>query len=156
MARWLDSICGFCWKNDMRSKKNFREAIIQVVRYGVVGVINNFLGYLIYLGLTWRWLDPKAAVSLLYPIGVIIGYFGHAKYSFSYQGSATDGVVRYAIAHCIGYGLNILILWAFADKMYFPHQVVQAVAIIVVAGALFILFRFFVFTRKTTISSGSR
>ncbi len=39
----------------------------QVVRYGVVGVLNNLLGYLIYLLVTWLWLDPKIALIFSAP-----------------------------------------------------------------------------------------
>lgn len=118
----------------------------QVVRYGVVGVLNNLLGYLIYLVVTWLWLEPKLAITLLYPVGAFTAYFGHAKYSFSYRGRTTHGLLRYIIAHLIGYGVNVLLLYVFSDRLHFPHQAVQAVAVFVVAGVLFLLFRFFVFS----------
>ena len=117
----------------------------QVVRYGKVGVLNNLLGYLIYLMLTWLWLDPKLAVTLMYPIGAVTAYFGHAKYAFSYTGCRWHGILRYALAHLIGYGANIGILHVFSDYLGYPHQMVQAVAICAVAGILYLLFRYFVF-----------
>ena len=120
----------------------------QIVRYGVVGVLNNLLGYLIYLFLTWLWLDPKIAVTLLYPIGATTAYFGHARYAFSYQGHITHGFARYAAAHVIGYGANIFLLYLFVDILQYPHQLVQAAAIFVVAGILFLLFRYFVFPNQ--------
>ena len=120
-------------------------ALRQVIRYGVVGVINNLLGYLIYLLITYYWLDPMVAVSLLYPVGVITGYFGHSKYAFAYQGKNTHALLRYLIAHLISYGVNLLLLYIFWEKLNFPHQLVQAAAIFIVAGVLFILFRYFVF-----------
>lgn len=120
----------------------------QVVRYGVVGVLNNLLGYLIYLLVTWLWLDPKMAVTLMYPIGAVTAYFGHARYSFAYIGRTSHGIARYVIAHLIGYGANISILYLFSDRLGYPHQMVQAVAIVAVAGILYILFRYFVFPQR--------
>ncbi len=120
-------------------------ALRQIIRYGVVGVLNNLLGYLIYLLITFYWLDPMVAVSLLYPVGAITAYFGHSKYAFSYQGKNTHALVRYIIAHLIAYGVNILMLYILWDKLKLPHQIVQAVAIFVCAGVLFLLFRYFVF-----------
>jgi putative flippase GtrA len=117
----------------------------QVVRYGVVGVLSNLLGYLIYLLVTWLWLDPKMAVTLLYPIGVVISYFGHARYSFAYTGRTAHGIVRYTIAHLVGYGVNISMLYLFSDQLAYPHPLIQAIAIFVVAGILFLLFRYYVF-----------
>jgi putative flippase GtrA len=123
--------------------------IAEMRKYGVVGILNNLLGYLIYLFVTWFWLDPKIAVTLMYPIGVATAYFGHAKYSFSYKGRHSNGLVRYAIAHLIGYGANIGMLYLLWNQLGYPHQLVQAVAIFVVAGVLFFLFRYFVFPQSS-------
>jgi putative flippase GtrA len=119
----------------------------QMLRYGMVGALTNFLGYLIYLLITALWLDPKVAVTLMYPIGALIGYAGHARYSFAYSGRNSYGFLRYVIAHLIGYGVNIGLLYFFSDRLGYAHQLVQAVAIVVVAGVLYVLFRYFVFPK---------
>ena len=121
---------------------------VQVARYGVVGVVNNFLGYLIYLLVTWLGVDPKVTVSMFYPMAAAIGYFSHAKYSFSHKGRHRVAMPRYVIAHVIGYLTNMALLYIFVDKLLYPHQLVQLVAIIVVAGVLFLLFRYFVFPSR--------
>jgi putative flippase GtrA len=127
---------------------DYRMLLKQVVRYAVIGALNNMLGYLIYLLVTWLWLDPKLAVTLMYPIGAVTAYFGHARYSFAYIGRTSHGIARYTIAHLIGYGANIGMLYLFSDRLGYPHQMVQAVAIVAVAGILYILFRYFVFPQR--------
>jgi putative flippase GtrA len=122
--------------------------LMQVVRYGVVGVANNFLGYLIYLLVTWLWLDPKVAVSLFYPLAATMGYFSHAKFSFSHNGRHRDAIPRYIVAHVVGYLTNIILLYVFVDVLLYPHQLVQIMAMIIVAGELFLLFRYYVFPDK--------
>ena len=122
----------------------------QIIRYGIVGVLNNLLGYFIYLFVT-LWLDPKIAISLLYPVGAIIGYFGHSKYSFSYQGENKRSLWRYVVANLVGYSVNFMLLYVFWEKMHFPHQAVQAAAIFICAGVLFLLFKFFVFSKVELI-----
>ena len=124
------------------SSKSFDN---QFIRYALVGAFNNIRGYLIYLLITSYWLEPKVAVSLMYPIGAGIAYFGHARYSFAYKGATTPGVARYVIAHTLGYVSNIGILYFLSDQLGWPHQVVQVMAIFLVAGILFFLFRYFVF-----------
>ena len=130
------------------NNSKFAAMLGQVRRYGIVGVLNNLLGYLIYLFITWFWLDPKIMVTLMYPIGAVTAYYGHAKYAFSYNGRHSHGLVRYIIAHLIGYGTNIGMLYLFWNQLGYPHQLVQAVAIVVVAGVLFLLFRYFVFSER--------
>ncbi len=129
----------------MKALRSKFPVLYQIIRYGIVGVLNNLLGYLIYLLITFFWLDPKVAVSILYPIGATTAYFGHAKYSFSYQGNHTNAVLRYAFAHFVGYSVNVFMLFILSDKLKFSHQAVQALAIVVVAGILFLMFRYFVF-----------
>jgi putative flippase GtrA len=119
--------------------------LLQIARYGVVGVLNNLLGYLIYLLLTWLWLEPKLAVTLLYPIGALTGYFGHAKYAFAYEGRHFHGLLRYLGAHLVGYSVNVSLLYVFSDRMLLPHQAVQAAAIVVVGGLLYVLYKYWVF-----------
>ena len=119
--------------------------LFQVVRFGLVGVLNNLLGYLIYLVVTWFWLEPKLAVTLLYPVGALTAYLGHAKYAFAYQGAHSHGLLRYIVAQLFGYTVNVLLLFIFVDRLHFPHQAVQAAAIFIVGGLLYLLFRFWVF-----------
>ena len=131
----------------MRLSIQRSAGIYQLIRYGVVGVINNLIGYLIYLLVTFFGLEPKMAITLFYPIGVLIGYFSHFKYSFAYQGKHRFAIIRYGIAHIIGYGINFMMLLILVDKFKFLHQEVQALAIFVVASALFLMFRYFVFPK---------
>ncbi|WP_340150534.1 GtrA family protein [uncultured Sneathiella sp.] len=119
--------------------------IYQMFRYAIVGVLNNLLGYVVYLLVTYFWLEPKVAVTILYPIGVLIAYFSHAKYSFSHQGDHAWAIVRFFVSYFICYWLNLSMLYFFSDKLGYPHQIVQAVAIVVVGGVLFLLLKFFVF-----------
>lgn len=116
----------------------------QFIRFGVVGVATNMLGYLVYL-LVALWVEPKLAVTLLYPIGVLTGYAGHARYAFDYEGGHGHGLARYLVAHAMGYGLNMLLLAVFVDRLGFAHQLVQFVAIFVVGAFLFVLYRLWVF-----------
>lgn len=126
--------------------------IAELKKYGVVGILNTLLGYLIYLFLTWFWLDPKIVVMLMYPIGAVTAYFGHARYSFSYNGNHLHSVLRYIIAHLIGCAINVGMLYLFWNRLGFSHQLVQAVAIVVGAVILFFLFRIFVFPKRYLVS----
>jgi len=117
----------------------------QLFRYAIVGTLNALCGYLIYLLITWLWLDPKVAVSLMYPLGAALGFRSHAKYSFGHLDRNLASIARYLVAHLIGYAINVGLLYILVDLLGYPHQLVQLIAIVTVAGVLFILFRYFVF-----------
>ena len=117
----------------------------QIIRYGVVGLLSNLLGYLVYLLITWLGVDPKLTVTLFYPLAATIAYSGHAKYSFSYKGGHAGGFSRYVVVHVFGYLLNITTLYFFVDVLFYPHQLVQLCNIFLVAGFLFVAFKYFAF-----------
>jgi len=123
----------------------------QLIRYGIVGVANNLVGYLVYLLFTWLWLDPKVAITLLYPVAALTAYFGHSKYSFLHKGRHSDAMPRYVIAHIIAYLTNLIILYVFVDKLSFPHQFIQFLAMFVVAGVLFLQFKYYVFLNRSSL-----
>lgn len=133
---------------DLKTFASAFPLLRQAIRYGFVGVLHNLLGYLLYLLVTFLGADPKLAITVLYPVGATAAYFGHLKYSFTYRGRYANALPRYALAHLVGYGVNFTMLFIFSDKLKLPHQAVQASAVLVVAGVLFLMFKYFVFPRS--------
>ena len=120
--------------------------IYHLLRYGIVGVLNNLLAYAIYLLVTYFWLDPKLTITLLYPVGIAVAYFTHAKYSFTERSGGNWGIFRFLISYLFVYVVNIFMLNVLADRLGFPHQIVQIFAIIVISAILYLLLKYFVFT----------
>lgn len=117
----------------------------QLLRYGLLGITINLAGYLVYLLVTFLGVTPKITMTVLYCVGTTAGFWGNRKLIFSHQGSVVGAGVRYIIAHGFGYLINLSILVVFVDQLGYTHQWVQAVAVFVVAGYLFLVFKFFVF-----------
>ena len=126
----------------------------QLVRYAAVGLASNLAGYLVYLMVTWSGVAPKLAMTALYFLGATLSYLGNRRWTFAHQGNASASVARFAIAHLLGYLLNLGILIVFVDRLGYPHQWVQGTAIFVVAFFLFVLFRFFVFPHESNLYRG--
>ena len=120
----------------------------QLIRYGLVGIASNLTAYLVYLLITWLGVTPKLAMSIVYLAGASIGFAGNRYWAFSHSGSLACSAARYTLAHLCGYLLNLFILSVFVDHFGYAHQLVQAAAILIVAGFLFILFKYFVFSNN--------
>ncbi|WP_250548185.1 GtrA family protein [Pseudomonas hormoni] len=118
---------------------------MQLIKYGAIGVASNVLGYLIYLFVTYCGIPPLLAMTLLYSVGAIVGFVGNRHLTFSYSGSPLASGFRYVLVHMVGYFLNLTLLLVFVEHLGYPHQIVQAVAIFIVAAFLFVAFKFFVF-----------
>ena len=125
----------------------------QLFRYSLVGIANNLLFFFVYLLITYFGAEPKIFLTFAYPVGAAIGFFVNRQLAFAHKGAVLKSGFRYFIAHLFGYLINLLILVTFVDRLSYPHQWVQAVAIFVVAGFLFVAFKYFVFSNSKNCSS---
>ena len=122
-----------------------RQSVFQLFRYGVVGLISNLIIYLLYLFFTYFGTEPKLAMTIVYLIGASISFFGNKSFTFNDKGGVFDSIVRYIMIHILGYLLNLSVLIVFVDKLGYSHQIVQGIAIFLVAAFLFVSFKWFVF-----------
>jgi putative flippase GtrA len=123
-----------------------KPVLWQLVRFGIAGVLTNVAGYGVYLMLThWTALGPKLTMSLLYAIGVGLSFTANRFWVFTTDERIAVTLRRFLAAHALGYMTNWLMLWGLVDRLGYPHSLVQAAAILVVAALMFILMRTFVF-----------
>jgi putative flippase GtrA len=123
--------------------------IHQLIRYAVIGTASNLIGYLVYLLLTFFLVGPKIAMTLVYLTGATVGYFGNRQWTFTHTGKSLLTLIKYIVAHALGYTINFILLYVFVDRLSYPHQAVQFVAICVVAGVLFLVYKKLVFSIST-------
>ncbi len=120
----------------------------ELLRFGIVGVAHNLLGYLAYLLITWLGTDPKIAVAILYPIGTAVSFFANRQWTFADKGHVGQSMSQYVGMHAFGYFLNIFILYVGVDLLQFPHQLVQLFAIGFLAVLFFLISKFLIFNER--------
>lgn len=121
-------------------------ALLQLLRYGVVGFFTNAVGYLLYFFATAEGLEPKLAMTVIYVMGILVNFWGNRWFTFLDKSSIARVGVRYLYIQMIGYLLNLALLGLFVDLLKFPHEFVQAAAIFVVALFLFLASKYYVFS----------
>lgn len=121
------------------------RSLRQLIRYGIVGVAQNAVGYGIYLFFTWLGADPKLVVGVSYPLAMLVSFLGNKKYTFAHKGGMAGAGGRFLLAHACSYGINLGMLAICVDWLGYPHQFVQLAAIFVCAGFLFLALKFYVF-----------
>ena len=117
----------------------------QFVRYAIVGLASNLIGYLLYIVLTSVGIGPKLAMSVLYAVGVLQTFVFNKNWSFGFNGAATPALVRYAAIYALGYVINFVILLWLVDKSGLPHQWVMAGLVVFMAVFFFAGQKFWVF-----------
>jgi putative flippase GtrA len=130
--------------------QHWRPMSRPILRYAVVGVAGNFIGYAAYLALTWLGVPFKLAMSFLYALSICFSFLGNRNWAFEHRGNVVGAAWRFGLAHAAGYLLNLGLLTVFVDKLGYPHEWVQAAAIFVVGGFLFVVFKLFVFRHYQT------
>lgn len=124
-------------------------------RYGLVGIASNLSGYALFVLITYWGTGPKIAMTLLYVVGAMFGFLGNRQWAFCHEGALLGCGARYVMAHVLGYLIKFFMLFIFVDRLGYSHQWVQAGAIIVVAGILFVVFKYFVFPKVKRFGSDS-
>ncbi len=134
---------------DVLHHRGLSTTLRQLLRFGVIGLLQNGIGYGLYLILTLAGLPPKPTMTFLYLAGATASFLANRRFTFGHTGKLTHAGIRFMLAHLGGYLINLLLLWWLVDQNGYPHQWVQACAIFVVAAYLFVSFRFFVFPAKS-------
>lgn len=134
---------------DVLRHRSLSTTLRQLFRFGVIGLLQNGIGYGLYLVLTLAGLPPKPTMTFLYLAGATVSFLANRRFTFGHTGKLTHAGIRFMLAHLGGYLINLLLLWWLVDQNGYPHQWVQASAIFVVAAYLFVSFRFFVFPAKS-------
>jgi len=116
----------------------------QVIRYLIVGVASNLIGYLFYLALTRLGVGHKTAMSCIYVIGAAISFYLNRRWTFRAARPIRAGLARYLLALALGYLLNLAWLYIFVDLLGWRHELVQAGAIVVIAVYFFMINKYYV------------
>lgn len=125
-----------------------RNTLGQLIRYGVVGVLSNAVGFMLYLAITAAGMPPLAAMSLLYAVGVMQTFIFNKRWSFRHEGRSRATFIRYCATYAIGYVVNLITMHVLVNQFGLPHQLVQGALIFAVAGLLFLLQKFWVFRNE--------
>src|SRR5690606_6867193 len=120
----------------------------QFSRFVFVGICANGVLYIAYLAMTWAGVGPKAAMSMLYLLGVLQTFFVNRGWTFRHTGTLAGTFPRYVVTYAVGYALNYSMLFLLVDRWGWHHEWVQAGAAVLVAIFVFILQRKWVFPRR--------
>jgi putative flippase GtrA len=129
-------------------RKLITPEIEKIIRFGIVGLASNAIGYGLYLLFTWLGVPYLIVTTVLYIIGTIMGYFGNKKFTFGDTQQIHKTIFWYVLTCLGGYIILYAMLYVFVGRMHVFHAYVQLAAIVVVAVYLFFMMRFVVFKER--------
>ena len=122
----------------------------QFIVYASNGLILNLIGYLLYLALTESGFSPFISVSITYPMGILLSYHLHSRYTFKNEKERKDfkSIFKYTFIYVTGYFLNIIVLVFLHKIILLSHEFAQIIAIAIASIYFFMANKFWVFKRK--------
>lgn len=123
----------------------------QLLRYGVVGVVNTCVGYaLFWVGLRLFGLGPNAANAVSYAICLCLSFMLNRSFVFNSAGPAKHAAWRFALAFCVAFSLNQAILWGLLWGGWLSPEIAQLFAMVAYTVLFYLLSKFFVFRDTRT------
>lgn len=128
-----------------------KQTLKQLFLYGITGVVLNLFGFVLYLLITRFGVEPKLAMTCLYGVGVVTSFFANKYLVFRRQYAGYEVFIKFCMAHIVGYIINFLLLYYFYNLLGFAHEIVQFVAMFLVALYLFVVFKLLVFHKPISL-----
>jgi putative flippase GtrA len=106
--KWADRTLPSIYEESSPSTRPFGETI----RFGVVGITNTSVDFLLFLSLTsiWSW-NVLAAQTVSYLFGLVNSYIWNRKVTFKSQEKPNSGeILRFISVNLVSYLISILVL----------------------------------------------
>ena len=122
-------------------------SINQIIRYGSVGIITNFIGYAMYIGIANIIGVPPPIAAIVSGFLVIgISYYLNRRFSFAREGKGMNLAVKYYILYLSSILLHSLVIFVFSNLLGFPHEIIAGISLVIISFALFIIQKNILFT----------
>lgn len=127
--------------------KKFKKTIIQFIKFGMVGVINTTLSYLITnVGYYVLGLHQQICNVIAFIITVFISFLLNSKFVFKNNNGFFKALIKvYASYSITGLFLSALLLYVEEDILNIPHYIATLINLIITIPINFILNKFWAY-----------
>ena len=96
--------------------KFINDGVIRFVKFGMVGVINTLVNWIIFFILNALGMYYILANIIAYILGTVNSYLWNTLWVFKYKDKAsTETTIKFIILNLIGLGLNTGLLYVLVD-----------------------------------------
>lgn len=112
-----------------------KKLIMQIIKFGIVGVIAFCVDYIFLLLFTEVInIHPTISTGLSFVISLIVNYLLSMRFVFKVNAniSKQKEIIIFVVTSCIGLGINVLMMHFGYDVWHFDYRFVKIVATFVV------------------------
>jgi putative flippase GtrA len=127
---------------------NLVSAILQLVRFGMVGLFNTLFGYgIIFLCMYKFALGPATSNAIGYGLGLCVSFTLHRRFTFRSNSKSISEPAKFLLVFALAYIANLAVLLLAVNHFEADPAWSQLFAAIAYVTTSFLLSKFFVFTR---------
>jgi putative flippase GtrA len=117
----------------------------QFVRYLLAGIVNTAVTYAVLL-LAMHWMPYLVAYTVVYAIGIMLGYWLQSRFVF---GASTSWrtAVRFPLVYVVQYAVGAILLWILLDAVRLPSALSAFIVVAATVPVGFVLSRLIFRTR---------
>ena len=130
---------------------------IEVVRFGLVGVVNTAFGYGLFIALELtigKTVHYLVVLGISHVLGVLEAYVLQRWLVFRVQGHWWRDLLRFWSVYLVSLGINAVALPLLVEVVHIPVIPAQGVILLVSALGTYVAHRSFTFRRAGTRGSG--
>ena len=129
-------------------KTNWKNEIVKLIKFGMVGVLNTFNSLWIYYLLISFHSNYLLATILGYIISSIIGYFLNKIWVFKEKTKSKKSLIRYYIVYLSSLGLNVLLMYLWVDCLNLSDKIAPILTLLITVPYNFIFSRLWIFNER--------
>jgi len=123
-----------------------RREILQVTRFGLVGVAATICYTAVTFLLVWSGLSGSIVATIVgQSASAFISYFGHLHFSFRVEPDHRAFLWRFVVVAVAAFGLNVLLTWGLISLFRAAYQVPIVIVAITLPIANYLFNRFWIF-----------
>jgi putative flippase GtrA len=129
--------------------------IFQIIRYGLVGIVNTLVGYGIYFLFLYVGLNYTIALTFGSICGIICSYFLNRFWTFKSTKKVAEELPKFLSVYGVSYFLNLGLLILFVEKFKIDARIAQLFILVIITCLTFIGNKFWSFrnNKKTRYES---
>ena len=118
----------------------------EVLTFIIIGVSWNALFYGGFVLLVNGFdAPPKATMTVLYVIGVVLSFYLNRRMTFRSEGALGKEFIKFSLLYLVGYGINYVGLVLLIDQMHVAAWISQGLMAVLLAVFFFVSQKLLVF-----------
>jgi len=137
----------------VNDKKKIKSSVIQFIKFGIVGLSNTIISYLIYALLVYLGFHYLIASILAFFLSVLNSFFWNSRYVFKKDNGAKRSVLQALIKTFISYAftgllLQNIFLFIFIDILHISKYIAPLISLVVTVPLNFIMNKYWAFRQS--------